>query len=150
MEFLLYLTPIGNQIINNLAQAKFKIQENTQICRNEKDVFGYLEQSTNKFVICTSNIKNGGWNLNRYVNETVYHEAVHAAQDCKSKGIGRVFGNSTLGIPKKSMPLSSDKLNEVKKSSSIFNLGSTSREHEAYFLENKPEKVLYYVKKYCL
>jgi hypothetical protein len=150
MEFLLYLTPIGNQIIDNLVLAKFKIQENTQVCKSQSNVFGYLEHSKNQFVICTSNIKNGGWNIKHYVNETVYHESVHASQNCKSRGIRGIFGTTTLGIPKETMPLSSDKLNDVKKSSSVFGLGSSAREHEAYYLENKPEKVLYYVKKYCL
>jgi hypothetical protein len=150
MEFLLYLTPIGNQIINDLAKAKFIVQENTQICRDEKGTFGYLEHHTKKFVVCTSNIKSGGWNLNHYVNETVYHEAVHAAQQCKSKGVRGIFGVATLGIPKKMMPLSSDKQDEMKRSSSLFKFGSIDREHEAYYLESKPQQVLHYVKKYCL
>jgi len=149
MEFLLYLTPIGNQIINSLSLAKYSIRENTEVCRSEKDVFGYLERSKNEFVICTSNIKKGGWSLKHYVNETVYHEAVHVAQDCKNRGIRSIFGNSTLGISKKSMPLSSDKLNEVNQSATIFSFGSRDREHEAYFLEDKPKKVLHYVQKYC-
>jgi hypothetical protein len=148
MEFLLYLTPVGNEIVNSLAQAKFKIRENTQICRQEKSTFGYMHHRTDEFVVCTTNIKNGGWSLKHYVNETVYHEAVHAAQNCKSRGIFSIFGPSSLGIPKKSMPMSADKLDEVKRSSS-FGLGVDHKEYEAYYLESKPQKVIHYVKKFC-
>ena len=148
MEFLLNLTPVGNEIINNLVRAKFKVQENVQYCRTEKGTFGYLENSSKRLVVCTANIKNGGWDLQHYLNETVYHEAVHAAQQCKSRGVMGIFGPVTLGIPKKMMPLSSDKKDEVKKSST-FIPGSYDREYEAYYLESKPQKVIHYVKKFC-
>jgi hypothetical protein len=147
MEFLLYLSPQGQQLVNDLISAQFKFQENTQLCRNEPNVFGYVKNSK-QFVICTSNIKRGGWSLKHYVNETVYHESVHAAQICKG-GFLSAFFPPTLGISKKSMPLSSDKLDEIEQSASIFGIGSRDREHEAYYLENKPQKVINYVKKYC-
>ena len=119
MEFLLYLTPIGNDIMNSLAQARFTIRENIGLCSN-KDVFGYSD----------------------YVNETVYHEAVHAAQDCK----GSIFK-----IPEDKMPLSANKLQDVKNSVKISGDYTTKmREHEAYWMEDKPEKVKYVVQKYCL
>jgi hypothetical protein len=150
MEFFLYLTPVGNQIISSLAKAKYKIQENIEFCRDNTRTFGYLEYDKKKFVVCTSNIKNGGWNLKHYVNETVYHEAVHAAQQCKSKNISGIFGPNPIGIPKSNMPLPPNKLEDIKNSSSIFRMNSSSREHEAYYLEDKPNKVLHYVEKYCL
>jgi hypothetical protein len=148
MEFLLYLSPQGQQLINSLISARFKFYENTQICRNEPSAFGYVKRSK-EFVICTNNIKSGGWSLKHYVNETVYHESVHAAQICKG-GFLSIFAPPTLGISKKLMPLSTDKLNEVNRSATIFGNGSRDREHEAYYLENKPQKVIHYVQKYCL
>jgi hypothetical protein len=150
MEFLLYLTPTGKEILNILITSKFKIQENTQVCKERKNVFGYLTHHSKEFGICTKNIKEGGWSLKHYVNETLYHESVHAAQICKTKQIFSIFGPSPLGIPKKDMPISSDKLNDVQNSKSVFGIGSADREHEAYYLEDKPDKVLYFLKKYCL
>ncbi len=147
MEFLLYLSPQGQQLVNDLISAKFRFYENTQMCRNEPNVFGYVKKSK-EFVVCTGNMKRGGWPLKHYVNETVYHESVHAAQICKG-GFISVFSPPALGISKKSMPLSVDKLNEVNQSATIFGIGSKHREHEAYYLENKPQKVIHYVQKYC-
>ena len=60
-----------------------------------------------------------------------------------------MFSLPPLGIPKKLMPLSSDKLNEVNQSATIFAIRSHDTEHEAYYLENKPQKVIHYVQKYC-
>lgn len=140
MEFLLYLTPIGNDIMNSLAKARFTIRENVGLCSN-KNVFGYTD-APKKFVVCTKNIKNGGWDLRHYVNETVYHEATHAAQNCK----GSIFG-----IPKDKMSLPSNKLQDVKNSVGINRDYSTKMsEYEAYWMEDKPEKVKYVVQKYCL
>ncbi len=140
MEFLLYLTPIGNDIMKSLAQARFTIRENIGLCSN-KNVFGYTD-IPKKFVVCTKNIKNGGWDLRHYVNETVYHEAVHAAQNCK----GSIFR-----IPENKMSLSTNKLQDVKNSVKISGDNTTRmREHEAYWMEDKPEKVKYVVQKYCL
>ena len=101
MEFLLYLTPIGNQIINRVMMKNFNVVENSAICRN-KDMFG-LTTSPN-FVICTNNIKNRVSPVSHYVNETVYHEAAHVAQSCK---------RGALGI--KNIQLNADKLTDVSK-----------------------------------
>jgi hypothetical protein len=140
MEFLLYLTPIGNEIMKSLAQARFTIRENIGLCSN-KNIFGYVD-TPKKFVVCTKNIKNGGWDLRHYVNETVYHEAVHAAQNCK----GSIFG-----IPEDKMPLPANKLQDVKNSvKTNRNNRTRMREHESYWMEDKPEKVKYVVQKYCL
>jgi hypothetical protein len=95
-----------------------------------------------KFVVCTKNIKNGGWNVRHYVNETVYHEAVHSAQNCK----GSIFR-----IPKNKMYLPENKLQDIKNSIAITGgYDAKMREHEAYWMEDKPEKVKYVVQKYCL
>jgi hypothetical protein len=142
MEFFLYLSPQGQQLVRDLISAKFHIHENIGLCRN-KDTFGYADLP-NKFVICTKNIKNSGFDPNHYIEETVNHEAVHAAQICKKDK------TMTLGIPKKDMHLPWNKIQDVKNSVKIVkNQNIFHREYEAYYLEDKPEKVRYYVRKFC-
>ena len=139
MEFLLYLSPQGQQLIRDLISAKFHIHENIGLCRNNQ-VFGYATYP-NKFVVCTKNIKTSGHNPHFYIEETVNHESVHAAQFCR--------GNRPLGIPTKSMPLPWNKMEDIKKSLSI-SPTDRQREHEAYFYEDKPEEVRHFVRKYCV
>ena len=150
MEFLLYLTPVGNQIMDAIAKSKFKVYENIQLCKVEPNTFGYIDHNKDRFIVCTNNIKNGGWSLKHYVNETVYHEAVHVAQDCKNSGLFSFFGPMPLGIPKQSMPLTASRKDALEDSTSYGGFGLEEREHEAYYLEDKPSTVLKYVKKYCL
>ena len=139
MEFLLYLNSEGQQLIRDLISAKFHIHENIGLC-SKGNIFGYANKP-NKFIICTNNIKNLGYDPYFYVNETVYYEATHAAQICKR-------GN--LGIPKSKMPLSWNKMEDIKNSiKATGNNGSEMKEHEAFWLENKPKQVRYYVKKFC-
>ena len=73
-------------------------------------MFGYAD-NPNKFVICTNNIRNGGWDMKHYISETVYHEAVHAAQMCNS--------NEPIGIPKTLMPLPWNKLKDIENSAKV-------------------------------
>jgi hypothetical protein len=134
MEFLLYLTPIGNEIINKMISKHYVIKENSAICRN-KELFGLLQ--TPDFTICLNNIKNTISPVSHYVNETVYHEAVHAIQSCKKGPIG--ISNISLD---------QWKLNDVMRSANITNQHQVY-ELEAYYLEDKPELVLEYIEKYC-
>ena len=55
MEFLLYLTPTGQQIISTIMQRNYNIKQNAANCRN-KEIFGIVK--TPNFVICLNNIKN--------------------------------------------------------------------------------------------
>jgi len=140
MEFLLYLSPIGKQILNQLISAKFHIHENAGICKTDK-VFGYVKKP-NKFFICTDTIKKLGYDPYVYVNETLYHEAVHATHSCNN-------GNP-IGIPKQRMPLSANKQQDVSNSlNQTKNYKHRDQEHEAYYLEDHPEYVSYYLKKFC-
>ena len=133
MQFLLYLTPTGQEIISAIMRRNYNVLENAPICRN-KELFGVVQ--TPNFVICLNNIKNTISPVDYYVNETVYHEAVHVAQACK--------GNK-LGID---VSLNAYKMKDVANSVKVG--GSYPvYESEAYFLEDKPEKVLYYLKKFC-
>ena len=138
MEFLLYLSPQGQQLIRDLISAKFHIHENVGLCQN-RNVFGYAT-NPNKFVICTKNIRNSGHDPYFYVEETVNHESIHLAQFWNK--------NKLLGIPTKVMPLPWNKLQNIKTSLAI-SYTDRQREHEAYFYEDKPEEVRYFVKKYC-
>jgi len=141
MDYYAYLNPVATQIIRDLISAKFFLHENIGLCNN-KDVFGFV-QHPKLFVICTKNIRNGGWDMSRYVNETVFHEALHAAQKCNR--------DQPIGLPIKSMPLPWNKLQDIKKS--IRTIGNYSsavqREHEAFYFEDKPDQVRAYVRKYC-
>jgi len=140
MEFLLYLNPQGQQLIRDLISAKFHIHENIGLCHNNQ-VFGYA-QTPNKFVVCTKNIKNSGLDMNRYVNETVFHEAFHAVQICNH--------NEPIGISAESMPLPWNKMEDIKKSVDITqSYKAKQKEHEAFYFEDKPEKVRSYIRKYC-
>ena len=133
MEFLLYLTPVGQQIISAIMQRNYNVKQNAPICRN-KELMGIVQ--TPNFVICLNNIKNNVSPVDYYVNETVYHEAVHVAQACKGK---------PLGV---NVSLDAYKMNDVVRSVKVGN-SYPVYESEAYFLEDKPEQVLYYLKKFC-
>lgn len=134
MEFLMYLTPVGQEIITGVMNKNYNVRENAPICRN-KQLLGVVRSPD--FIICLDNIKNSVSPVKHYVNETVYHEAVHVAQSCK---------RGPLGI--KNPKLDSYKLNDVARSVSQVNSYPVF-EVEAYYLEDKPEMVLEYLKKYC-
>ena len=134
MDFLLYLTPIGNQILNKIISKNYIVRENAPICRN-KELLGTLTRPD--FVICTNNIKNSVSPVQYYVNETVYHEAVHVIHSCKGGPIGI-----------KDIQLDSWKLNDVMRSSNITKQHQVY-ELEAYWLEDKPELVNDYLQKFC-
>ena len=133
MEFLLYLTPLGKEIINSVMLANYNVRENAPICRN-KEIVGYIKSKD--FVICTNNIKNTVSPVSYYVNETVYHEATHVAQYCKGSKLNIVTY------------LDKNKEDNVARSLKVSN-SSSSYENEAYYLEDKPKEVLHYLKRFC-
>jgi len=136
MEFLLYLTPIGHQILNRVMMRHYHVVENAPICRGH-NLFG--ARNTPNFTICTDNIKKYDVNSTAfYVNETIYHESVHVAQECKG---------GSLGIT--NMHLSANKMKDVMNSVNGYNPHGKMLEMEAYSLEDNPEQVLYYLKKFC-
>ncbi len=139
MEFLLYLTPQAKDILNQVYQAKYSVSENVDHCRSNKDIFGYADFGR-KFVICTKNIKQSGFDPKHYINETVYHEATHVAHLCN--------GYKPFGISKKDMILPAFKYQDIKNSVKTSN-ASAQIEHEAYWMEDKPNQVRYVLKKYC-
>ena len=140
MEFLLYLSPQGQQLLRDLSAARINVRENIALCRNPH-AFGAFMMPKN-IVICTKNIKMSGYNVKHHVNETLFHEAVHAAQYCS--------GRTTIGISKSKMSLPWNKLKDVQDSVNITgNIDAGNSEHEAYYLEDKPSQVIKYVRKFC-
>jgi len=135
MDFLLYLTPIGREILTGILMKNYQVQENAPICKKQKELFGYTKAPN--LVICTDNIKNTVSPVSYYVNETVYHEAVHVIHSC----IGGPISIRDAILP-------TDKLLDVLRSSKI--TGSpVVYETEAYYLEDKPHMVNRFMKKYC-
>ena len=143
MEFLLYLTPIGRDIYNLMSQ-KVRFLENPPICR-EKDIYGWYDASKDTMSICTDRIL-AGPSPKYYINETLFHEAVHAAQDCKA--VHTSYWYVPFGIKPSQMKLSERRRDDLETSVSI-HPNNRAIEHEAFWLEDKPEKVRYVVKKYC-
>jgi hypothetical protein len=139
MQFPFYLTSEGKQILDLVAKAHFNIRENISWCAD--GYYGATIKENKTFFICTKNILKGP-NPNQYLNETVYHEAVHVAQQCN--------GMKPIGIPINQMSLPSNKMKDIESS-----LGLTKKkfmrrmEHEAFWLEDKPKQVIYYLKKFC-
>ena len=142
MEFLLYLALQSKQVVYDVMATKFDVKENVGFCKSPS-YFGYVDHNPDVLVICTKNILDSGFDPHVYINETVLHEAVHAAQECN--------GGNPLGVDLKSMPLPPNKLSDIKKSLSISKKTDNSyyREHEAFYFEDKPERVQHYVKKFC-
>ncbi len=139
MEFLLYLTPQSKDILNQIYKAKYTVKENVGYCRSNKDIFGYTDHGK-KLVICTKNIKNGTANVSHYINETLLHEAVHVAHHCN--------GYRPFWISKKDMPLPAFKIQGVR--DSVKNSTAPDQmEHEAYWMEDKPDKIKYVIQKFC-
>lgn len=140
MLFPYYLTFEGKQLIELIAKANYRVQENISWCADGKYA-GAVIHENKTFFICTKNILKGS-NANQYLNETVYHEAVHVVQSCR--------GMKPIGIPLSQMPLSSDKIRDIDRSISLTKKKSMQRlEHEAYWLENKPKETIKYLRKFC-
>lgn len=141
MDFLVYLWPSTEQILS-MVQTRFKVAENAPICRKH-DAWGWLHSLDKRITICTRRIQQSE-NVEGNINETILHESVHAGQACKSNdGYVRPFGISIA-----QMPIEQWRKDGVK---AAVSLGSERAvEHEAHWMEDKPDKVRYVVQKYCL
>lgn len=143
MEFLLYLTPINYEVYQ-LISKKINVVENGSICR-QHDIFGWYNSKSKTMNICTDKIKSVSMDIHSTINETLLHESVHFAQSCKNS-----FGNILeFGIPISKMPISKDKELEINQLVSKYGKEYRHFEHEAYWMEDKEEKVTYVLKKYC-
>ena len=140
MQFLFYLTSEGKQIVELIAKAHFQVKENISWCA-DGNYAGAVIKENKTFFICTKTILKN-YNANQHLNETVYHEAVHVVQACK--------GMKPIGIPLSQMLLSPNKMKDIDRSLSLTEKKSMRRnEHEAFWLEDKPKQVIYYLKKFC-
>ena len=140
MQFLLYLTPVGQEIYQ-LISKKVKVVENAPICK-KYEIYGWFDSNKKTMTFCTNKILSKG-NVNYDVNETLYHESGHIAQACRVN-----FTNiDPLGI--QPIFLSSRRINDVKVAMSISGSKVRKIEEEAFWLEDKPQKVVEYLKKYC-
>jgi hypothetical protein len=144
MEFLLYLSPEVRDIFI-LIKNRINFVENTQICREER-IYGMYDSEKKLMTICTDRIKKSG-NTAYYINETILHESVHYAQSCKSF-LGRKI--VPFWISKSLMPLSERRKKDMKRSFSNLPKNLEKQvEHEALWMEDKPEKVNYVIRKFC-
>tara|TARA_Y100001968_G_scaffold333488_1_gene396606 strand:- start:292 stop:756 length:465 start_codon:yes stop_codon:yes gene_type:complete len=153
MDFIMFLGVKEKEILELLYKAKFKVEENTPLCLIGENYFGFFKREQKTIVICTNNaMKRGGYHLPRssredyfdktgiYIRRALRHESVHVAQKCNGGSIKEAFNVEKIKIH----PFKNEAL-----------IGSTSisgrkdRELEAYWLEDKPKKVIYILKKYC-
>jgi len=151
MIFLEYASQIAAQIVR-MVDVRYTVQENTIYCKKQ-DIFGYVDPNTGVYGICTNRIilvsRNHGVNPKYYMNETLYHEAAHAAQFCRAPHA------YVLGIPWASMPLSAERARGVMQSVALSGANRSQRElqqrmeHEAFWLEDKPEATKNYVQRFC-
>ena len=152
MEFLLFLNPREVEIIELITKANYSIEENTPLCLIGKNYFGFLKNKQKTVVICTENAKRySGYYLPKivkndnydktglYIRKALRHEAVHIAQNCNNGNL--------IAIKKYSPEFNSSKLRALKNSTLIS--GSEDKEHEAYYLQEKPKLVIKALKKYC-
>lgn len=128
--------------IYNMVIKKATIVENASVCQKHK-IFGYYSTPVRRITMCTENIKKfSGLQIN--INETFMHEAVHIAQSCKAK----FRGLEAFGISPSLMRLSDTKEKSLKQVIA-FDSRLKNIDREAFWMEDKPEKVKYVVRKYC-
>lgn len=144
MEFLLYLSSQSSEIYQMISQ-KVRVAENTPVCR-KYNIFGFFDSSRKEFSICTNKIKSfGDYNLKGNIEATFLHESTHVAQACKTKQ--NVL--EPFGISPSIMKLSSSQHADLRK---VIAFDSRLKyvDMEAFWMEDKPDKVKYVVQKYCL
>jgi len=141
MEFLLYLSPDG-QSIYNMVSKKVQVVENAPICR-QYDIFGFYSASKKTLTFCTDKIKTYG-NVEYNVFETLLHESTHVAQSCK----GNFQELRPFGINSSSMYLNGRREKDLQKVIA-YDRNLKQIDREAFWMEDKPEKVKYVIQKYC-
>ena len=141
MEFLLYLST-QQMDVYKMVSNKVRVVENAPVCK-KYDIFGFYDTATKVLAICTSKIKQSS-DPQTNVNETLMHESVHVAQSCKT----RFTFLDSFGINPSFMSLSYQKEQDLKKVIA-FDSRLNYIDREAFWMEDKPEKVKYVLQKYC-
>jgi hypothetical protein len=142
MEFLLYLSPAGKDIYSLVSQ-KVRVVENAPICRKH-EIYGWYNNDERTITICTDTIKKGS-DPNYYINETLFHEATHIAQSCKYN----MRGSEPFWIHPSKMPITQRRKDDIEAAKKIVGNSVHQVEHEAFWMEDKPEKVEYVLRKFC-
>ncbi len=146
LNFVGYLDYSGLRIIDLVDRTDspfFLIKENTPFCKSG-NYYGYVDNGTKKratFAICTRAINfMHPFDFGEYINYTLRHEAVHAAQFCKG-------GDYSLGVEKWRFEGYPKRM--VK--NYYTNLSPTEElmELEAFALENDPYFVESSVRRFC-
>ncbi|SBO42698.1 putative Serine hydroxymethyltransferase [Cyanobium sp. NIES-981] len=121
-----------------------RIREDAPICR-QKEIYGWYDFPKSELSISTERIISRP-QPHHAIEETFWHELVHAAQDCKhNNGEGQ-----PLGIAKSAMPLGPVQMESLRNSLRSSGRSGQPMEHEALWMETKPGKVRWVVEKYCL
>jgi hypothetical protein len=141
MEFLLYLSPDLTGIYNMVSR-KVRVVENAPLCR-KYDIFGFYDSKTKILTMCTNKMKSNG-DIEQNVKDTLLHESVHVAQSCKS-GDGFL---ENFGIDPSVMKLKYER-EEALKTVVAFDYRLKKIDREAFWMEDKPDKVKYVIQKYC-
>jgi hypothetical protein len=141
MDYVAYLNPITMEV-HQLVQQKVRIVENGSVC-NKFDIFGFFDTRKRELTICTSRILRFGDSA-RHINETILHESVHVAQACK----GGFRTMHAFGLNSSDMVLTASREQDLKMYGR-FDRHHRAVEREAFWMEDKPNEVLYVVKKYC-
>jgi len=142
MDFLLYLSPQGMEIYNMISK-KIRVVENTPICRKH-DIFGWYDNQSKTIVFCTDKILSKP-NPHYNFNMVLFHESVHVAQACKQN----MREIKAFGISPSIMNLSENLKKDLAIVVKTFGSIATNIEKEAFWMEDKPSKVRYVLKKYC-
>ena len=151
-----YLDISGGQIIDLVDRSKkviFYPRENTPNCKSDNTMLGYVNSAykdtdgyfKSNIVICTNRIigYSNNWNEISYrINETLHHEAFHAAQLCKSPPKFSSFGLNNGIFDKWIRDLVFDYYGELPYEDKL-------QEMEAFYVEHKPEIVSSYLEDFC-
>ena len=155
MEFILFLTAKEKEILDLIYKAGFSVEENTPLCLLGKQYVGFLKKRQQTVVICTQNAKDiNGFAIPKIsrnnkdnrtalsIRKALRHEATHVAQDCNNSKLLNVLNKNSKIHPwyKENAIISSTKIGQIEK----------EREAEAYYMEDRPNKVISALKKYCL
>ena len=122
---------------------KIRAVENAPICRKH-DIFGWYDNRSKSIVFCTNKILSKP-NPHYNFNMVLFHESVHVAQACKQN----MREIKAFGISPSTMNLSENLEKDLKISVKNFGFSVANIEREAYWMETKPDKVKYVLKKYC-
>jgi len=153
MEFLLFLSSIDKEILDLVYKANFLVEENSPLCLLGKTYFGFLKKESKTMVICSQNAMDvGGYSIPRigrneyngqtrlYIRRALRHESVHVAQFCNN-------GQALNMVEKDKMKLHPFKEKALAGSTTVS--GNREKEHEAYWMEDRPNLVKSALKRFC-